>query len=241
MRAAASFLLAILASFVLLLPRTSRACGLTPPIGPNGFPTVCHGEATSIRFHAGLSVGGTSTTIDFGDRRADLLQAASVASLDVMPLDALTLSVSAGASLGGRVDYLGARYDLRPGWLGGVGISYRLFGRGGLPFVQPSLSYSFARATSVAPGGAETDFTANDWRAGLVVGKAIGGFAAPYVLARYFGAGTDWSVGGGHGGDHFRYHAGIGSAFAFSEHVDAIAELAVLGERRATLGVGYMF
>jgi len=223
------------------LPRVAGACGLTPPIGPNGLPAICHGEATEIRFHGGLSLGGTSTAIDFPGGRGDLLQGAGVATFDVAPIDGLTLSVSGGASLGGRVDYGGARYDLQPGWIAGVGAAYRFFGRNGLPFVQPSFTYSIARTRSEAPDGTEATFTSKDWRAGLAVGKVVGGFAAPFVAARYFGAGTDWDVGGGHGGDHYRYHVAAGSAFALSEHWDVVGELAFLGERRATLGVGYTF
>ncbi len=221
--------------------RPAWACGLTPPVGPNGLPTVCHGESSALRFHAGLAVGGTSTRIDF-DRggAASLLQGATVAALDVQPTDALTLSVSAGASALGHVDYGGTSYALLPGVLGGAGVAYRLFGRGGLPFVQPSLGFSLARATTRAPDGSELSFTAKDWRAGIVAGKAFG-VVAPFVLARYFGGGTAWSAGGGHGADHYRYQLGAGSAFALDEHVDAVVELAILGERRATIGVGYTF
>lgn len=230
-----------LAAFALVaVAPSAHACGLTPPLGPNGLPTVCHGEATAVRFHAGLSLGGTSTSIDFGADRASLRQGATVASLDVLPTDALALTVAAGASLGGSVDFRGVSYDLDPGWVAGVGVSYRFFGRGALPFVQPSLGYSIARAAAVAPDGASAAFTARDWRAGLVIGKAFGP-AAPFALARVFGGGTDWSVGGGHGSDHFRYQVGAGSAFALSDHLDAIVELAFLGERRATVGVGYTF
>lgn len=69
----------------------------------------------------------------------------------------------------------------------------------------------------------------------------MGKFAAPFVVARYFGAGTSWPDVAGHGADHYRYHVGIGSAFGLSEHFDTLAEVAFLGERRLTLGVGYMF
>ena len=134
--------------------RLSMACGLTPPIGPNGLPAVCHGDENAWRFRAGLSVGGTSTRIDFGDREAALLQSATAATLDVFPTERLGLSVSLGAALAGRVDYEQIRYDLLPGPLGGAGVSYRLFG-GKLPFVHGSFTASMARATARAPDGAE--------------------------------------------------------------------------------------
>jgi hypothetical protein len=190
---------------------------------------------------AGLTAGGTSTKIKFGDTTADLLQGATTATFDVFPLERLGLSAAFGTALGGHIDYLGSRYDLHPGVLGGVGVSYRFFGNEGLPFAHASFTFSLARATTRAPGGAEDVFTSRDYRLGLAVGKALGRIAAPFVVGRYFGAGTDWAVGGGHGADNFRYHVGIGSAFGLSDQLDALAELAFLGERRATVGVGYTF
>ncbi|MEO8797102.1 MAG: hypothetical protein ABI551_04385 [Polyangiaceae bacterium] len=230
---------------VALWPNHTRACGLTPPVGPSGLPTICHGDHAA-RFHVGVAGGGTWTTIRYGAELSDFVQTATVASLDVNPLvgtflEPLTLSVTAGAALGGHVDYSGTRYSLRPGFVGGVGASYRFFGRNGLPFLQPQLSYSIVRTSTRGPGSDDIGFAEKDWRVGLAVGKVVGGFAAPFVVARVFGGGTEWAVGGGHGSDHFRYHVGAGSAFALSERFDAVVELAVLGERRATMGVGYTF
>ena len=195
-----------------------------------------------MRVRAGVAGGGTSTKIDFRDTQASLVQGAIVTTVDVHPVDRLGLSLAGGATAGGRVDYLGVRHALRPGWLAGLGVSYRLLdGRGKLPFVHASATYSLARANTRAPDGSEATWKARDWRVGLAVGKAIGATFAPFVVARYFGAGTDWAVGGGKGSDHFRYHVGVGAALALSANVDALAELAFLGERRATLGVGYTF
>jgi hypothetical protein len=216
----------------------AAACGLTPPIGPNGLPTQCRDQL--VRVHAALTAGGTATTIDFGGGDAELVQTATVASVDVIPLDRLTLTVSGGASIGGRLDYQGTRYDLAPGWTAGAGVSYVLFGRSGAPFVQPSFAYSLARAATRGPDGNELAFSAKDWRAGLVVGRSFGRVFAPFVFGRYFGGGTEWATGG-HGSDHYRYHAGAGSVFALSDRFDALFELAFLGERRATMGVGYTF
>jgi hypothetical protein len=201
---------------------------------------VCHGDEDEVRVRAGLTVGGTDTRIDFGDTTADLRQAATTATVDVMPLERLSLSAAFGASLGGRVEYLGQRYTLRPGPIGGVGVSYRLFG-GRMPFAHASFTFALARSETHAPGSEDATFTSRDWRFGLAVGKTIGEHVAPFVVGRYFGAGTEWSVGGGHGADHYRYHVGAGSAFGFSEHFDGLVELAFLGERRASLGVGYVF
>lgn len=239
-----AFVLGLLA---LWGPNTAAACGLTPPIGPNGLPTVCHGESNSIRLRAGLSVGGTSTVIKFGNERANLLQGATVATFDVHPVDRLGLSVAAGGALGGHVDFRDQRYTLRPGAVGGIGVSYRVLdGRGVLPFVHASATLSVARAATEGPGtpaapSVRSAFTSYDWRFGLAVGKPIGKVAAPFAVARYFGAGTDWEPGGTKGSDRFRYHVGAGSAFAISEKIDLLTEVTFLGEKRLTLGAGYTF
>jgi hypothetical protein len=222
-----------------LAPR-SHACGLTPPIGPSGLASVCHGDENAPRLRLGFAVGGTSTKIDFKTETAPLVQAASTATFDLLLFQRLSLGASLGASLGGHLDYDGQRYELRPGPIVGLGASYRLFG-GSAPFLHLSAGYSVARSTSHAPDARAATFTSNDYRIGAAVGKTLGNFAAPFIVGRYFGAGTNWSVGGGHGADHYRYHVGVGSAFGFSEHLDALVELAFLGERRATVGVGYVF
>lgn len=236
-----STLMALLTALLLVsVPRMALGCGLSPPIGPNGLPAVCHGEDDEVRLRVGLTGGGTSTRISFGERSAELLQGASVATLDVLPLERLSLSAAAGASLGGDLEYEGQRYDLSPGPIGGLGASYRLFG-GKLPFVHLSLTVSLSRATAVAADESQSTFTSRDYRVGVAAGMALGEVAAPFAMARYFGGGTDWSVAGGKGADAHRYHVGVGSAFGLSEHFDALAELAFLGERRLTLGVGYLF
>lgn len=217
-----------------------RACGLTPPIGPSGLASVCHGDENAPRVRLGLAVGGTSTKIDFKTETAPLLQAAATATFDLLLLQRLSLGASLGTSIGGHLDYGGQRYRLSPGPIVGLGASYRLFG-GSAPFLHLSVGYSVSRSTSHAPEAPDAPFTSNDYRLGVAVGKTLGSFAAPFVVGRYFGAGTNWSVGDGHGADHYRYQLGVGSAFGLSDHLDALVELAFLGERRATLGVGYVF
>jgi hypothetical protein len=223
----------------LLLPARVSACGLTPPIGPSGLPTVCRGDGPSTSFRAGVAVGGTSTEIDFGPSNAELRQAATVATLDYFPIERLGIGASLGASLGGSLDYAGQRHDLLPGPLAGLALSYRLLG-GELPYFHLSLAYSIARGRARGPDDRDSTFTSRDYRLGIAVGKTIGQVAAPFVVARYFGAGTDWSLAG-KGADANRYQVGAGGVLALSERVDLLAELAFLGERRATLGGGFSF
>jgi hypothetical protein len=224
---------------ILGAPAPIQACGLTPPIGPSGLPSVCHGDESGLRYRAGLTLGGTDTRIKIGGLKGDLLQSAGIATMDALPIERLSLSLSGGASLGGRIEYGGQRYDLAPGPIVGAGISYLLLGKT-RPFIHLSMSASFSQAGATAPNGSESSFKSKDWRVGAAIGKTFGTAAAPFIVARYFGGGTDWSTVG-KGADNYRYHAGAGSAFGVSDHIDVLVEAAFLGERRASLGVGYLF
>jgi hypothetical protein len=98
-----------------------------------------------------------------------------------------------------------------------------------------------ARSLTRSEAGGEEHFLSRDMRLGVAVGKAFGKVAAPFVVGRLFGAGTDWPVADGHGADAHLYHVGVGSAFGLPGAFDALVELAFLGERRASVGVGYLF
>lgn len=52
-----------------------------------------------------------------------------------MPIERLGLSVAGGTSLGGQVSYEGQDFDLAPGPIGGLGISYLLLGKT-MPFIH---------------------------------------------------------------------------------------------------------
>jgi hypothetical protein len=223
-----------------VITESAQACGLSPPIGPTGLPAVCHGDDAAPRVRVGATAGGTSTKIDFGQLTAPLVQSAATGTVDVLLFERLSLSGAVGSSLFGHLDYDGQRFELLPGPIGGLGVSYRLFG-GAAPFLLTSLTHSMARSTARAPDDTRSTFTSRDYRLGIAVGKTLGGFAAPFVVGRYFGAGTSWPGVGGHGSDHYRYQVGVGSAFGLSEHFDSLVELAFLGEKRATLGLGYIF
>lgn len=229
--------------WVLILlthPARALACGLSPPIGPNGLPAVCHGDDSDFGMRAGVTAGGTATQLDFGEHSAELVQAASVATFDLLPTERLSLSAALGASLGGQLDYRDQEFDLGPGPIVGVGAAYRLFGAK-LPFLHLSMTLSVSRSTARAEDGPGTAFVSRDVRAGVAIGKTLGSRVAPFVVVRAFGGGTHWDVAGGKGRDAFLYHVGIGSALGLSRQWDALLEIAFLGEKRATLGVGYLF
>jgi hypothetical protein len=200
---------------------------------------VCRGDG-ALRLRFGAAIGGTDTVIRFDDEKSKLVQSAATLTLDWFVLERLALGLSVGTALDGHVNYRGTRYDLEPGLLAGLGASYRLFG-GVDPFVHVSANLSVANSESRAPDGTRDAFVSRDARFGVAVGQVFGGFAAPFVVARYFTAGTEWETAGGKGADDFQYHVGAGSALSLSESFDALVEIAFLGERRLSLGVGYTY
>jgi hypothetical protein len=157
---------------------------------------VCRGDENAPRVRLGLAVGGTSTKIDFKGDTSPLFQTAATATFDLLLLQRLSLSASLGSSLAGHLDYREQRFELKPGPIAGLAVSYRLFG-GSAPFLHLSAGYSVARSNSRAPNSEQATFSSYDYRFGAAVGKTFGKFAAPFVVARYFGAGTNWSVAGG--------------------------------------------
>jgi hypothetical protein len=185
-----------LAFGALAIAPGSQACGLTPPIGPSGLASVCHGDENAPRVRLGLAVGGTSSKIDFKTETAPLVQSAATTTFDLLLFQRLSLSASLGGSLAGHLDYGGQRFLLEPGPIVGLGVSYRLFG-GRAPFLHLSAGYSVARSTSQAPDASRdaadapsrrgATFTSYDYRFGVAVGKTLGDFAAPFVVGRYFG------------------------------------------------------
>ena len=92
-------------------------------MGPTGLPAVCHGEGAKPRLRLGVTAGGTSTKIDFGRLTAPLFQTAATATVDVTLFERLGLSGAIGSSLFGHLNYSGRRFELRPGPIGGLGVS----------------------------------------------------------------------------------------------------------------------
>ncbi len=231
---------AVFAITVLALPNAAHACGLTPPIGPNGLPTTCRGD-DGVRVRVGAVVGGTSTKIKLGDERASLVQGATAATIDLQPFDRFVISVAGGVALPGSLRFRDERYELLAGPIGGAGLSLRVLdGVGPLPFAQVAFTYSLIRSKTRASDGTEADFHSKDVRFGLVVGKAIGKVVAPFAFVRYFGGGTEWAPFG-HGSDAYRYHVGVGGSFALGGTFDGLVEVAFLGEKRASIGIGTTF
>jgi hypothetical protein len=191
------------------------------------------------------SLVSTELTLS-GPIDADLRRRAISAAIEYRPADAWTLSLSGGASLGGDLVVAKIRYELGPGPVGSLGLSYRILdGRDPyLPFVLASGAFSASTVPTEAqaPGSEEARMSAFDFRAGLVAGKVFLDAFAPYVVGRGFGGPILWERGGREvtGQDQHHFQLG-GGALVTAGVFDAFFEIIPLGERAATFGAAVAF
>ena len=199
---------------------------MSPPVGPTGVAQSCDGGGG--RYRVGASFAAFDTTIVFNDgSRASLRQAGVAASLDRRIGDRVTLQLALGSAIAGTI----GEENLHAGPLGSLAISSR--------FVDDSKTTPFVVGTaSIAQSYVKTStstLAATDGRIGLVVGKTFGP-VAPFVVARAFGGPVYFN--GVTGTDRYHYQLGAG-ALVFSSGFDAAIEVAFLGERRVTVGLGW--
>lgn len=206
---------------------------MSPPVGPTGLPQTCDGEYKR-QWRASASLAGFDTTIVFKNNgRAALQQVGVAASLDRTLGERFTVQLALGAALTGHIVFNGRDDRIRPGPLMSIAGSYRAVDDGPrTPFVvgTVSLAQSFVHTD-------ESALRATDARVGVVVGKTFGPFA-PFVAARAFGGPVRYA--GDTGGDRYHYQFAAGGLL-FVKGFDASFEVAFLGERRFTLGVGASF
>jgi hypothetical protein len=226
---------------------------MSPPVGATGIQT-CNdtGDADtssrpSNRWRVGANLGGFSSTLKVSGHDVDIREAATTVTLDAKTSDRVTLQAGLGAILAGRLDVDGTSHDVLPGWLVAGAIAYRLYdGGGAAPFVLLNGSIGVASARTrqrdvVDPPTAT--LTSVDVRIGVAVGWTIAGVLSPYVAARAFGGPVSWSLAGQSvtGTDRYHYQIGAGLALRMGDRFDAYVEAAPLGEKRASLGLGYSF
>jgi hypothetical protein len=219
---------------------------VAPPVGPTGLPTTCSGDhvgSGAKTARVGASWGAFDTTLRLATSSgrvvdAGMRQHAVVATGERRVSPRTVVMGSLGSSLGGRFDFGGERYDVRPGPLIAVAVGHRLVEQaGGRPFVLTTASLG-ASFLSTTRGTSRDALIATDARVGAAVGYTLGPFS-PYLLARAFGGPVFWN--GYTGGDRYHYNLGLGVAFGPRAGIDVGAEASLLGERRATVGVGYAF
>jgi hypothetical protein len=179
----------------------------------------------------GASIGVFDTTIVFPDRRASLREEAVAVSLDRRIGARGTLQLAAGAITYAHVD--GVTID--KGGLASIAYSHRFVDESERsPFVVGTFSFT----ASYAP-----DLSAGDARIGVAVGKTLARTFAPFVVARAFGGPVRWRHGDDvrTGGDSHHYQVGLGALFLAGRGVDASLEIAPLGEKRLSAGLGWSF
>jgi hypothetical protein len=152
-------------------------------------------------------------------------------SLDRKLGERTTFQLSAGVVTAGRIEDT----TIEPGPLGSIALSYRLVDESKRsPFVIGTFSF----AASYAP-----DLFAADGRLGVAVGKTFARTFAPFAIARVFGGPVRWKQDGEArtGGDSHHYQVGLGALIVAGRGVDASFEVAPIGERRVSAGLGWSF
>lgn len=190
----------------------------------------------------GLNVGTVDTEIVF-DPPAKLREQAFSASVEIKRSPTFGVMISPGGVLGGTIEVEGVKHSISPGPLLGVAASWRVVDPATSPlFVLFGASLSASTVmTSVDLQRAR--LTAADLRFSFVAGKTFFDVLSPYAVVRAFGGPVYWKIRGEtvSAGDRYHYHAGLGLSLAIPAGIDAFAEIAPLGEKRATLGVGATF
>ena len=151
--------------------------------------------------------------------------------------------ISPGGILGGTIEVAGVKHTISPGPLLGAAASWRLVDPATAPvFVLFGASLSVSTAQTSA-GLERARLTAGDLRGSLIAGKTFFSALSPYAVVRAFGGPVFWKIQGKavSAGDRYHYHAGLGLSLAIPAGVDVFAEVAPLGEKRGTLGLGVTF
>jgi hypothetical protein len=179
----------------------------------------------------GASIGVFDTTIVFPDRHASLREEAVAVSLDRKVSTRGTLQFAVGAVTYAHID--GVTID--KGGLASIAYSHR--------FVDESERSPFVMGTFSATVSYAPDLFAGDGRLGVAVGKTLARTFAPFAVARVFGGPVRWKQEGEvrTGGDSHHYQIGLGALFIAGRGVDASLEVAPLGERRLSAGLGWSF
>jgi hypothetical protein len=197
-------------------------------------------------WRASLSAGLLDTRLDFAEYEgplgtpqfeAGLRQWSVTVSVARRMSKGLALYATAGVIAGGELSPPGESVRLESGFVASVGATgVVLDGRGRLPFVTASMTASHARTED--EHGAP--YRATDVAASLAVGKAFGGWVAPYVAAKVFGGPVSWERAGNslEGQDAFHHGVALGVAAALPGGFDLLLEAVLVGAKGATLAVG---
>ncbi len=185
----------------------------------------------------GVSAAVSDTTLSFTDHPSiDLRQSAVTALAGYAWPSRVSVRAALGVLLGGTLEGEGRTFELGTGIVGSVGVARQWTRRSW--FLAGSASIGLSRASTRESGGSRASLTAGDVRAGLTAGRTFGPFS-PYLLARAFAGPVFWSWDGTSttGTDTHHFQLGGGASLALGRFT-LLVDVAALGERAASIGVG---
>ncbi len=177
-----------------------------------------------------------------GSQHVDMTEQAVSAFGGYVTPSGWSIRATVGAAVGGTLEVDGAgAHDIQPGVVVGVGVA-RQWTLATSWFVTGAATASFSAASTSSSGTTdEPRFLAGDVRGGVTAGRRIGEIWQPYVLARGFGGPVFWTIAGddvtGTDVHHFQLGAGISVALTFG--LTIVADVSMLGEQAASLGVSW--
>lgn len=164
----------------------------------------------------------------------------------------LTLGLQLGAMVDGTLTTQGTTYDLAPGFLGGLGLTWRAFEAPRDP-LSLTFGLQLAVSTSALRDAARSDDRRSQWvaldaRVSVMASRTFADVLTPYVAARAFGGPVFWSNRRGAQGPsdvlgtdraHVQFGLGLGVTPhpALSLHI----EWDFFGERGVFGGIGTSF
>jgi hypothetical protein len=248
---------ALAVALVLASPDVARACGVSASGAPAGIcdaSAVVDAKLAARRNRVGVSVGYTSTVLEFSDGlRSPTVRYAAMASFE-HPMKGWTFEIGLGSLAGGYLSTPDGRAVFSPGLLGDVSLSHLVVASRG--YARPFLLLSFAVADtwakttlagSFVAAGSTDDYVAFDFSAtaafgaSLHVGRAVA--VAPFLAGRLFGGPTFWTHRGQSvlGTDAYKYALGPGLAVDLFHRVGVTFGGSVVGEKSAKAGLSIAF
>ena len=178
------------------------------------------------------------------DSSFELTEQAATAFAGYTTASGWSVRATVGALLGGGLEREGTpgSHDLRPGLVGGFGVSRQWTLGDGRWFVTGTAAISVAAASTHEQGASgDHRFIAGDVRAGAIAGRTLATIWNPYVLARAFGGPVWWTVDdmATTGTDTRHFQLGAGLSVATPVGLTVTADVAALGEQAVSLGASW--
>lgn len=215
---------------------------MSAPVGPTG----CEGDGKAASaWFVGAAVGTTDTDLRFeDDSELSFAQHALTAAVGYRFASGWSVRGAVGAVLGGALEGDGREHEMGTGFVASIsGARQWTFGASRAWFVTGSASIAGASTNTQERGvmGDDVGLTAFDVRFGALAGRTFFDRWQPYILGRFFGGPVLWTVDGEDitGTDTTHIQLGVGSSLATSFGLTVVADVSLLGERSASLGLSW--